>query len=139
MTSLARQSDPYELDRLADELAEREGEVDVDTDYPLPVLEPLSHEHPLLRADNPDFDVEEFLLSRSHISLQDLRVELKEYSASLKDELVQLINDDYEAFISLSTDLREEGQRLEQLKMPMDTLRTEIEVRPHPVFDDKFS
>jgi COG (conserved oligomeric Golgi) complex component, COG2 len=120
--------DPYELERLAEELAEREGERDVDTSYPLLLLEPLSHEHPLLRAENPSFDVEEFLISRSHTSLPDLRTELKEYLALLKDELVQLINDDYEAFISLSTDLRAEGTRLERLQTPMLGLRSEIEV-----------
>ena len=123
--------DPYELERLAEELAEREGERDVDTSYPLPLLEPLSHEHPLLRAENPSFDVEEFLISRSHTSLPDLRAELKDYLALLKDELVQLINDDYEAFISLSTDLRAEGARLERLQSPMSGLRSEIEVRHH--------
>ena len=123
--------DPYELERLAEELAEREGERDADTSYPLPLLEPLSHEHPLLRAENPSFDVEEFLISRSHTSLPDLRVELKDYLALLKDELVQLINDDYEAFISLSTDLRAEGARLERLQTPMSGLRSEIEVRHH--------
>jgi len=123
--------DPYELERLAEELAEREGERDVDTSYPLPLLEPLSHEHPLLRAENPSFDVEEFLISRSHTSLPDLRAELKDYLALLKDELVQLINDDYEAFLSLSTDLRAEGARLERLQTPMSGLRSEIEVRPH--------
>lgn len=123
--------DPYELERLAEELAEREGERDVDTSYSLPLLEPLSHEHPLLRAENPSFDVEEFLISRSHTSLPDLRAELKDYLALLKDELVQLINDDYEAFISLSTDLRAEGARLERLQTPMSGLQTEIEVRCH--------
>lgn len=123
--------DPYELERLAEELAEREGEKDVDTSYPLPLLEPLSHEHPLLRAENPSFDLEEFLISRSHTSLPDLRGELKDYLALLKDELVQLINDDYEAFISLSTDLRAEGARLERLQTPMSGLRSEIEVRYH--------
>jgi hypothetical protein len=123
--------DPYELDRLVEELAEREGERDVDASYPLPVLEPLSHEHPLLRAENPSFDVEEFLISRSHTSLPDLRAELKDYLALLKDELVQLINDDYEAFISLSTDLRAEGARLERLQTPMSGLRSEIEVCHH--------
>ena len=35
----------------------------IDTSYPLPVLEPRSHEHPLLRAENLSFDVEEFDIS----------------------------------------------------------------------------
>ncbi|EEC00101.1 hypothetical protein MPER_00021, partial [Moniliophthora perniciosa FA553] len=78
-------------------------------DNNLPVYVSLSHDNPYLTAET--FDVEEVLLSRSHTSLQDLRVELRDYLSNLKEELVQLINDDYEAFISLSTDLKGEGLR----------------------------
>lgn len=120
------------LDRLAEDLAHREGDLPVDNDYQLPSLEPLSHEHPLLSATTPEFDVERFLLSRSHTSLPDLRVELRDYLAELKDELVQLINDDYQAFISLSTDLRGEGARLEKIHAPLGAVKDEIEVRPFP-------
>jgi len=45
---------------------------------------------------------------------------------------VQLINDDYEAFISLSTDLRGEGTRLERLKWPLADLRSQTLVRVLP-------
>jgi len=116
------------LDTLARDLAQREGDLPANDDYELPVLEPLSHAHVLLSSANPDFDVEQFLLSRSHTSLSDLRVELRDYLALLKDELVQLINDDYEAFISLSTDLRGEGERLERIKAPIERLKAEIQV-----------
>jgi hypothetical protein len=73
----------------------------------------------------PIFNVELFLQSRSYTSLSDLRSELRDYLATLKEELVQLINDDYEAFISLSTDLRREGTRLERLKFPLADLKSE--------------
>lgn len=123
--------DPYELERLAEELVAREL---AGSNYPprttasteLPIYVPLSHDNPHLTAEV--FNVEEFLLSRSHTSLQDLRSELRDYLASLKEELVLLINDDYEAFISLSTDLRGEGSRLEKLKLPLDDLRKRISV-----------
>jgi len=55
-------------------------------------------------------------------------LELRDYLATLKEELVQLINDDYTAFISLSTDLRSEGARLERLKFPLGGVKREIEV-----------
>ncbi|KAG1752981.1 oligomeric golgi complex component, COG2-domain-containing protein [Suillus lakei] len=121
--------DPYELERLAEELVAREL---VGSSYTprttasteLPIYVPLSHDNPHLTAEV--FNVEEFLLSRSHMSLQDLRSELRDYLTSLKEELVLLINDDYEAFISLSTDLRGEGSRLEKLKLPLDDLRKRI-------------
>ncbi|KIO31284.1 hypothetical protein M407DRAFT_68051 [Tulasnella calospora MUT 4182] len=97
----------------------------VDASIELPQLIPLSHAHPALSSSEP-FDVDAFLLSRSGQSLQDLRSELRGYLANLKEELVQLINDDYAAFISLSTDLKGEGVRLERLAAPLPSLRAEI-------------
>jgi len=124
--------DPFELERLAQELAEREQlspnkQHSFPSEIELPLYAPLSHDNPYFTAET--FNVEEFLLSRSRTSLPDLRTELREYLAKLKEELVKLINDDYEAFISLSTDLRGEGTRLERLKMPLGDLREQVLVR----------
>ncbi|KAI9067294.1 COG complex component [Trametes sanguinea] len=134
--------DPYELDRLAEELAERESSArikpsrkqlngtDSDADElsaaarDLPIYTPLSHDDPYLSAET--FDVEQFLLSRAYTSLPDLRTELRDYLVALKEELVKLINDDYEAFISLSTDLRGEGTRLESLRRPLADLKAKV-------------
>ncbi|KAI0288526.1 oligomeric golgi complex component, COG2-domain-containing protein [Russula brevipes] len=115
--------DPFELERLADELEAREHSFDA-PDHDLPLYPPLAHGNPFFIATT--FNVEDFLLSRVHTSLPDLRTELRDYLAVLKEELVQLINDDYEAFISLSTDLRGEGARLERLKFPLGDLRSQI-------------
>ncbi|GLB37458.1 putative protein with domain of unknown function (DUF3510) [Lyophyllum shimeji] len=121
--------DPFQLDRLAEELVTREAAVSARQDgefdtHDLPDFVSLSHDNPFLTS--PDFNVEEFLLSRSNTSLSDLRMELREYLAQLKEELVKLINDDYEAFISLSTDLRDEGDRLARLKSPLGDLKSQI-------------
>ncbi|KIM75524.1 hypothetical protein PILCRDRAFT_827237 [Piloderma croceum F 1598] len=127
MAPLADPRDPFQLDRLAEELASRELSPHPDRSsapHDLPVYVPLSHSNPYLAA--PTFDVEDFLISRSHTSLPDLRSELRDYLGSLKEELVKLINDDYEAFISLSTDLRGEGTRLERLKYPLVMLKSEL-------------
>jgi conserved oligomeric Golgi complex subunit 2 len=125
-----------ELDRLAEELAAREagaasqpatpdGIVGDTAPVDLPVFVPLAHNNPHLTA--PNFDVERFLLSRvKYADLSDLRTELREYLGALKEELVQLINDDYEAFISLSTDLRGEGRTLERLQKPLGDLRERV-------------
>jgi len=94
----------------------------------LPSLLPLSHSHPLLLA--PTFDVDAFLLSRIHIPLDELRAELREYLGVLREELVQLINDDYEAFISLGTGLSGENERLKRLKAPMSKLKGDVTVSP---------
>ncbi|KAE9411437.1 COG complex component [Gymnopus androsaceus JB14] len=130
--SSSSSTDPFQLERLAEELATRElshpglSDSEDGASYDLPIYIPLSHENPFLSAEK--FDVEEFLLSRSHTSLQDLRSELRDYLATLKEELVKLINNDYEAFISLSTDLKGEGDRLVSLKAPLGTLKTEISI-----------
>jgi hypothetical protein len=91
----------------------------------VPSLQPLSHDHPLLSA--PTFSADAFLLSRLHIPLDELRGELRAYLAVLREELVQLINDDYEEFISLGTGLRGENDRLRRLKMPLNGLTDEVE------------
>ncbi|KAH7926725.1 COG complex component [Leucogyrophana mollusca] len=129
--------DPFELERLAEELVAREqaGSTptpdiramsgrDPSSKHDLPIHVPLSHDNPYLIAET--FNVEDFLVSRSHTSLPDLRTELRDYLSALKEELVLLINDDYEAFISLSTDLKGEGARLERLKYPLGELRAQI-------------
>ncbi|KIK99406.1 hypothetical protein PAXRUDRAFT_822754 [Paxillus rubicundulus Ve08.2h10] len=127
--------DPYDLERLAEELAARElsgpsvGSSSAGEHFPsqpdLPIYVPLSHDNEFLGAET--FDVESFLLSRSYTSLPELRTELREYLSCLKEELVLLINDDYEDFISLSTDLRGEGVRLARLKAPLNDLRAQIQ------------
>ncbi|KAJ7770204.1 COG complex component [Mycena maculata] len=127
MAAASSSQDPFELDRLAEELVNREKSrpaVDDDAGHELPIYIPLSHTNPYLTSDV--FDVEAFLLSRSHTSLRDLRSELRDYLSTLKEELVKLINDDYEAFISLSTDLRGEGARLGRLKFPLVQLKSQI-------------
>ncbi|KAL5485251.1 hypothetical protein ACEPAI_7893 [Sanghuangporus weigelae] len=127
-TRVGSTRDPYELDRLAEELAAREATSIAErtsADVDLPELLPLSHDNKFLSA--ADFNVEEFLLSRSNTSLPDLRTELREYLAKLKEQLVKLINDDYEAFISLSTDLQGEGARLERIKRPLGGLSSQIQ------------
>ena len=115
--------DPFELERLADELEAREHSFDAPA-HDLPLYPPLAHNNPFFTATT--FNVEDFLLSRVHTSLPDLRTELRDYLAVLKEELVQLINDDYESFISLSTDLRGEGERLGRLKLPLSDLKSQI-------------
>lgn len=97
----------------------------------LPSLLPLSHTHPLLLA--PSFDVDAFLLSRIHIPLDELRAELRQYLGVLREELVQLINDDYEEFISLGTGLSGENERLKSLKKPMGKLKVNVTVSARAV------
>ncbi|KAL6300485.1 COG complex component [Sparassis latifolia] len=135
-TDPSNSRDPFELERLAQELEAREARKDRSrnpgssveelsaAERDLPIYIPLSHDNPYLTAGT--FNVEDFLLSRAYTSLPDLRAELRDYLATLKEELVRLINDDYEAFISLSTDLRGEGARLERLKSPLGDIKAQV-------------
>jgi hypothetical protein len=93
----------------------------------LPYVPPLDATHPLLSAPG-DFDVDEFLLSRAHTSLPDVRAELNDYLGTLRAELVHLINEHYADFISLSTDLRGEGETIELMRAPLPAIAAEIEV-----------
>ena len=95
----------------------------------LPYVAPLDASHPLLGASGEAFDVDEFLLSRSHTSLPDLRIELNDYLNKLRTELVYLINENYADFISLSTDLRGEGETIDLMRAPLSAIITEIEAR----------
>jgi hypothetical protein len=89
----------------------------------LPSLQPLAH-HPDLVA--PTFSADAFLLTRSHIPLEELRGELREYLGVLREELTQLINDDYEEFIALGIGLRGEEERLKGLGEPLDQARERV-------------
>ena len=63
----------------------------------LPFNAPLSHS---IFLGEP-FSASSFLLSRKHMSLEDLRSELRSYLAILRADLVAIINSDYEDFVSL--------------------------------------
>ncbi|OAV99334.1 hypothetical protein, variant [Puccinia triticina 1-1 BBBD Race 1] len=89
----------------------------------LPVGLPLSHQ--VFR--DPDFDPDEFLLSRRHTALEDLRTELRSYLSGLKSELVGLINEDYEDFIGLGMGLRGTVERaMGKMKAPIGQAKQDV-------------
>jgi hypothetical protein len=92
----------------------------------LPALESISNSRPLLYQ--ADFDPDRFLQTRSHVPLDELRGDLRSHLNVLREELVQLINEDYEEFIALGVGLRGEVQRLERLETPIQDLQEEIDV-----------
>ena len=120
-------ADPFELERLAEELETRDlhNANATNGEITLPIAQ-LTHNDPHLTSDS--FSVEEFLLSRPYTSLPDLRTELRDYLGDLKQELVSLINEDYEAFISLSTNLQGEDLRIKRLQHPLGGLREVVVV-----------
>ncbi len=107
VATLSSSRDPFELERLADELEAREHSLDTRA-HDLPLYPPLA-------CSNP-FSLHQIRRnSSSHVCIRPTRVASRG-ARLLKEEFAQLINDDGEAFISLSTDLRGEDTRLERLK-----------------------
>ncbi|KAG0143983.1 hypothetical protein CROQUDRAFT_724244 [Cronartium quercuum f. sp. fusiforme G11] len=110
-----------------------------DTSVPFPILElplgpPLCHE--TFRTE--DFDPDQFLLSRRHTALDDLRVELRTYLSGLRAELVGLINEDYEDFIGLGMGLRGTVERaMGKMKAPVEEAKEEIETAKQQLEEER--
>lgn len=125
--------DPYELAKMTNERAVREGASydrtsELLAGHNFPSLVPLSHDHPLLTSKAEIFNVEAFLLSKRHTSLPDLRAELRDYLAVLKQELEHIVDVDHTQVIGLRMDLREEKPRLNRMLEPLEKVRADIEV-----------
>lgn len=66
-----------------------------------------------------DFDASTYLatLSNRHQTLEDLQSDLRERSQSLSNELLDLVNANYEQFLSLGSNLKGGEERLEDVRM----------------------
>jgi conserved oligomeric Golgi complex subunit 2 len=67
----------------------------------------------------PDFDPATFLasLSNRHQTLEDLRQELRDLSQSLNKELLDLVNENYHAFLSLGATLKGGEEKVEEVRV----------------------
>jgi hypothetical protein len=67
----------------------------------------------------PNFDAPTYLstLSDRHQTLEDLRSDLRERSQSLSKELLDLVNTNYEQFLSLGSDLRGGEEKVEDVRV----------------------
>lgn len=75
-----------------------------------------------------EFDPDTFLSSRRHLSLERMKTELNTHLKSLKSELVELINRDYQDFINLSTNLKGVDKDIEDLKTPLSNMEVQVKV-----------
>lgn len=66
-----------------------------------------------------DFDAPTYLstLSERHQTLEDLRLDLRERSQALSKELLDLVNVNYEQFLSLGSDLRGGEEKVEDVRV----------------------
>jgi hypothetical protein len=91
----------------------------------LPFPEPLSRTSFLA----PDFDPATFLssLTNRHQSLEDLRQELRSLEQLLNKELLDLVNENYQDFLSLGTALRGGEEKIEGVKVGLLSFQRDVQ------------
>lgn len=94
---------------------EGSGSVSSDDEDNLPYPEALPRSDFLA----PDFDAPNYLstLSDRHQTLEDLRSDLRERSQALSKELLDLVNTNYEQFLSLGSDLKGGEEKVEDVRV----------------------
>ncbi|KAI1340734.1 COG complex component, COG2-domain-containing protein [Xylariaceae sp. FL0016] len=96
-----------------------------DDDAPLPFPTALP------RSDflQPDFDAVTYLssLSNRHQTLEDLRADLRERSAAISTELLELVNANYTSFLSLGDELQGGQDRVEDVRVALLGFRRAVE------------
>lgn len=92
---------------------------------------PLPFPSALPRSDflSADFQPAEYLssLPQRHQTLEDLRSELRERSSAISAELLELVNNNYTAFLSLGVNLRGGDERIEDVKVALLGFRRAVE------------
>ncbi|KAF4120715.1 conserved oligomeric Golgi complex subunit 2 [Geosmithia morbida] len=105
--------------------ADDDDDLDNDDDVPLPFPAALP------RSDflKPDFEPAEYLsaLPHRHQTLEDLRSDLRERSSAISTELLELVNSNYTAFLSLGTELRGGDDKVEDVRVAMLGFRRAVE------------
>ncbi|KAL5338127.1 oligomeric golgi complex component, COG2-domain-containing protein [Aspergillus crustosus] len=91
----------------------------------LPFPEPLSRASFL----SPDFDPAAYLssLTNRHQSLEDLRQELRELDQSLSRELLDLVNENYQDFLSLGSALQGGEEKIEQVRVGLLAFQRDVQ------------
>lgn len=77
----------------------------------------------------PDFNAPTYLssLRNRHQTLEDLRTDLRQRSQLLNKELIDLVNSNYEEFLSLGGDLKGGEEKIEGLKVGLLGFEREVE------------
>ena len=98
---------------------------DDSSDDNLPFPKPLSRASFL----TPDFDPTTFLstLHNRHQTLEDLRAELRTRSQDLNKELLDLVNENYQDFLSLGSSLKGGDEKVEEVRLGLLGFKREVE------------
>ena len=91
----------------------------------------LPYPKPLTRASflTPDFDPATYLstLHNRHQTLEDLRAELRTRSQDINKELLDLVNENYQDFLSLGSSLKGGDEKVEEVRLGLLGFRREVE------------
>lgn len=112
-------------------LTDRDTDSDYDSDAPLPFPTALPRRDFLA----PDFDAATYLSAlhaggpsaARHQSLSDLRTELRERSAAISAELLELVNANYASFLGLGDELRGGAERVGDVRVALLGFRRQVE------------
>ncbi|KAI1640645.1 COG complex component, COG2-domain-containing protein [Biscogniauxia mediterranea] len=101
------------------------GSGDDDDDAPLPFPTALPRSDFLA----PDFDAAAYLssLANRHQTLEDLRSDLRERSAAISSELLELVNANYTSFLGLGDELKGGEERVEDVRVALLGFRRAVE------------
>ncbi|KAJ1329640.1 conserved oligomeric Golgi complex subunit 2 [Microdochium nivale] len=95
--------------------------------------QPLPFPAALARSDflSPDFEPAAYLSSlvaaHRHQTLEDLRSDLRDRSSAISAELLELVNANYAAFLSLGSELRGGEERVEDVRVSLLGFRRAVE------------
>lgn len=78
---------------------------------------------------SPNFDAAAYLssLPHRHQTLEDLREDLRERSAAISAELLELVNTNYTSFLSLGSELNGGEERVEDVRVSLLGFRRQVE------------
>lgn len=93
---------------------------------PVSDFKPLCFSKDVFNED--EFSVDQFLsdFRRRSLPLESVLSDLKKYGTSLETQLLELINKDYADFVNLSSNLKGIDKVIENIRIPIHSLRNEI-------------
>lgn len=90
---------------------------DFEDDDDLPYPQPLRRDSFLQKEFDPSAYLSEYIKNNRHQTLSDLRNELRERSQKLQQELLDLVNAEYQAFLTLGADLKGGEEKVEGVRV----------------------
>ncbi|KAL8847118.1 MAG: hypothetical protein Q9221_007824 [Calogaya cf. arnoldii] len=91
----------------------------------------LPYPKPLARSSflTPEFDPHTYLstLRNRHQTLEDLRTDLRSRSQEISKELLDLVNENYEDFLSLGSSLRGGDEKIEEVRLGLLGFKRDVE------------